>query len=132
MPAIIPTLAFLFGAITIAFGANATFRPVPGLSFFELSAPVSPDAILLLQVLGPVYGVRDIFMGVAVWAAALFGSRKALGIITIALGCVAGVDGAVCKWVVGKGEWNHWGYAPLGIAFGAVILWAGEPKGKKA
>ena len=42
----------------------------------------------------------------------------------IAAGCVAGTDGAVCKLIVGKGEMNHWSYAPVLIVLGSATLGA--------
>ena len=69
-----------------------------------------------------IYGARDIFMGLAIYFAALFGDRKLLGWILIAGSGVAFVDGAVCRAQVGKGEWNHWSYAPILTAVGAALL----------
>ena len=37
---------------------------------------------------------------------------------------MAAVDGAACRWMVGKGEMNHWGYAPTLVLLGGVILGA--------
>jgi len=68
-----------------------------------------------------VYGVRDIFWGLAIYIAAHFGDRKALGWTLVAGSAVAFADGAVC-WANGKGEWNHWGYAPLMTAV-VVCCW---------
>jgi hypothetical protein len=68
-----------------------------------------------------VYAVRDIFMGAAMYAAAAFGDRKVLGWITVAAGLVAGADGAICKFMVGAGEWNHWGYGGMVVVLGGVL-----------
>ncbi len=61
-------------------------------------------------------------MGVAVLAAAYLGDRRTLGWMLIAGAGVAFADGAVCKAQVGKGEWNHWGYAPVVAVVGSVLL----------
>ena len=61
-------------------------------------------------------------MGAAIYAAALCGTRLALGWILVAAGTVAGVDGAACKWVVGDGQWNHWSYAPVLVVMGGIML----------
>ena len=63
-------------------------------------------------------------MGAAIYAAALCGTRQALGWIVVAAGCVAGTDGAVCRFMVGKGEMNHWNYAPVMVVLGGVMLGA--------
>lgn len=69
-----------------------------------------------------LYGARDVFMGAAFYAAAYFGDRKALGWILIAGSGVAVVDGAVCRAQIGRGEWNHWGYAPVVAGVGSVLV----------
>lgn len=61
-------------------------------------------------------------MGVAIYSATCFGHRQSLGWILLAGSAVAFVDGAVCRAQVGKGEWNHWGYAPMLTAIGSVLL----------
>ena len=61
-------------------------------------------------------------MGLAIYSAAYFGNRKTLGWILIAGSGVAFVDGAVCRAQIGRGEWNHWGYAPALAAVGIVLL----------
>ena len=67
-------------------------------------------------------------MGLAIYSAAYFGNKdnqkknNALGWILIAGSGVAFVDGGVCKILVGKGEWNHWAYAPVLAAVGMGLL----------
>lgn len=111
-----------FATIFIAFGINPIARPAHALSFFDLAppAPATHDRTVVDSLM-IVYGARDIFMGLALYAVAVFGSRKALGWILVAAAGVAGVDGAVVRaWGTGVGgEWAHWGYAP---AVGVVGL----------
>ena len=120
--------ALFFATIFIGFGFLGFINPSKALSFFELPYPhakkASADARKTIDVMFVVYGVRDIFMGVAIYAAALCGTRQALGWIVVAAGCVAVTDGAACKFMVGKGEMNHWGYAPVMIVLGAAMLGA--------
>ena len=117
----LPIAASVFGTITVGFGINALLRPTNALTFFEMDPPAGAADKQLVEALMIVYGVRDIFMGLATYSAAYFGSRKSLGWILIAVSGVAFVDGAVCKAYVGKGEWNHWGYAPAVMAVGALL-----------
>jgi len=107
--------------ITIGFGINALLRPDNALTFFEWEAPTSASAKILVHNLMFIYGVRDIFMGVVIYIATYFGDRKTLGWILIATSGVAFADGLVC-WNQGKGEWNHWNYAPMLIALGSLLL----------
>ena len=126
--------ASFYATIFIGFGILAFVNPAKALSFFELPYPQIPpksatkvgsaEAKKTVDCLSVVYGVRDIYMGAAMYAAALYGTRQALGWIVVAAGGVAGVDGVVCKFMVGKGEMNHWGYAPVMIVLGGVLLGA--------
>lgn len=60
-------------------------------------------------------------MGLAIDSAALFGTKKSLGWTLLAASGVAFADGAVC-FAFGKGQWNHWGYAPIITAVGSLLL----------
>ncbi|SPO06360.1 related to integral membrane protein [Cephalotrichum gorgonifer] len=110
-----------FATIFVAFGVNAILQPSNTLTFFELSAPTAPADRQIVDALLAVYGVRDIFMGAAIYAAAYFGSRKALGWIVISGSAVAFADGAVCQVYAGNGAWNHWGYAPVLTVVGGLL-----------
>jgi len=114
--------ASVFATIFVGFGINAILRPRNALSFFEFEAPASASDKNVVDGLMVIYGARDIFMGVAIYSATYFGDRKSLGWILIAGSGVAFVDGAVCRAMVGKGEWNHWSYAPVLTAVGSVLL----------
>lgn len=119
------TASTVFATIFIAAGINAILRPEHALTFFEFEYPstLSPakdvvDALML------VYGIRDIFMGVAMYAAAWHGNRKTLGWIVFVGGIVAVADGIACrgKGANGKAEWGHWGYAPMLIVVGGLLV----------
>ncbi|KAI9823009.1 MAG: hypothetical protein M1832_002663 [Thelocarpon impressellum] len=114
--------ASVFATIFVGFGANAILRPQNALTFFEFEYPASAPDRRLVDGLMVIYGARDLFMGLAIYSAAYFGERKSLGWTLIAASGVAFVDGAVCKAQVGKGEWNHWGYAPALTAVGSVLV----------
>ncbi|KAF2453909.1 hypothetical protein BDY21DRAFT_354470 [Lineolata rhizophorae] len=114
--------ASVFATIFVGFGINAITRPENALEFFEFEPPESASDKNLFDGLMVVYGARDIFMGLALYSAAYFGNKKALGSILIAGSGVAFVDGAVCKAYAGKGEWTHWGYAPILTVVGSLLL----------
>jgi len=111
----------VFATIFVGFGINAIVRPDHALTFFEFAPPAGAADKKLVDSLMVVYGARDIFMGLAMYAAAYVGSRKSLGWITLAASGVAFVDGIVCKQA-GQGEWNHWGYAPMLTVVGTLLL----------
>jgi hypothetical protein len=131
----LPIAAGVIATIFTGFGINAMVNPQGGLTFFELQYPsqatvkdreVLSKFKLAIDTLSVVYGIRDVFIGVAMYATVLFGSKEALGWICVAAGLTAGVDGAVCKFMVGKGEMNHWGYAPMVIGLGLLLLGAAD------
>ena len=130
-------VASFYATIFVGFGILYFVNAPKGLSFFELPYPQNSssskdpstnkalaDAKKTLDAFSVAYGVRDMFMGAAIYAAALCGTRQALGWIVVAAGSVAAADGAVCKFMVGKGEMNHWSYAPVLIVLGGVMLGA--------
>ena len=126
--------ASFYATIFVGFGILWFVNAPKALSFFELPYPQvatkgplknsSANVKKTMDAFSIIYGVRDVFMGAAIHAAALCGTRQALGWIVIAAGCVAATDGAVCKFMVGKGEMNHWSYAPVMLVLGAVMLGA--------
>ncbi|KAF8060740.1 hypothetical protein FPV67DRAFT_304710 [Lyophyllum atratum] len=118
------TVAKVFALIPIAIGINAILRPQHALTLFDFTAPASPIDAKLVDSLVAVYGARDIFMGLAVYAAAYFADRKTLGAILIAAGGAAFADGAVVRAQVGRGEWSHWGFVPVLTVFGSAFLGA--------
>lgn len=114
--------AYAFATIFTGFGINAILRPANALTFFEFAPPAGAAESQMVDSLMVVYGARDIFMGVAIYAAALAGTRTSLAWTLLAASGVAMVDGAAC-FAHGQGHWNHWGYAPMITAVGALLLY---------
>jgi hypothetical protein len=113
--------ASIIATLFIGFGINALLNPASALSFFELQySTISPER-KVVDVLLAAYGVRDIFMGLAMYIAAYFGDRRVLGWTTVAAGAVAGADGGICKFMIGRGEWKHWGHGLMEVVLGAVL-----------
>lgn len=124
-PALRPFSGIL-GAIGIAFGINGIMNPMSALSFFNLNShypkSASDPSKKTIDALLLVYGIRDIFMGLSVVIAAWYGHVKVLGWLLLMLSGVAGFDGLVCRWAGVGGEWNHWGYSPVGTGVGLILL----------
>ena len=114
--------ASVIGAIFLGFGLVFSLRPGSALGFFEFPIPALAADQKLVESFIVLYAVRDIFMAAAIYAAAYFGDRKVLGLILIAGSGVAFVDGIVVKGQIGTGEWNHWGYAPVLLIVGSMLL----------
>ena len=113
--------AKVIATIAMGFGINALLRPDNALTVFEWEAPTSPTAKKLVHNLVFLYGVRDIFMGSAIYITAHFGDRKTLGLTLIAASGVVFADGLIC-WNQGGGEWNHWSFVPMMVANGSLLL----------
>ncbi|KAL2194422.1 hypothetical protein P885DRAFT_62899 [Corynascus similis CBS 632.67] len=113
--------AHAFAAIITGFGVNAILRPAHALTFFGIEKPTASADAITIDSLMAVYGARDIFMGIAIWAAAFCGSPKSLGWTLFAASGVAAADGLVC-YVYTTGHWNHWSYAPVFAVIGLLLL----------
>ncbi|KAF2277319.1 uncharacterized protein EI97DRAFT_432195 [Westerdykella ornata] len=119
----IPIAASLFGTIFAAFGFNYIFNPQQAfVSSFGFPYPTAPAEQKILDSFCVLYGAKDLFMGTAIFAAAWLGTRKSLGVILLAAGASAGIDGWVVNATVGQGEWNHWGYGSVISVLGGVSL----------
>ncbi|KAF9068582.1 hypothetical protein BDP27DRAFT_1223952 [Rhodocollybia butyracea] len=120
-----PSLRFVasvFGTIWVAFGVNAILRPDHALTFFEFEPPVGAAEKKLVDSLRGSLCVYACIHGLAgAFTGAFTGDRKTLGWILLAGSAVAFADGVVCRQA-GKGEWNHWGYAPMLTVFGSLLL----------
>ncbi|KAH8895449.1 hypothetical protein GQ53DRAFT_744072 [Thozetella sp. PMI_491] len=115
--------ATAFATIFIGFGINAFLRPAHALTFFEFQPPAAAADRAMVDSLMVVYGARDIYMGLVIYAATFLGSKKSLGWTLLAASGVAFVDGFVC-WTHGQGQWGHWGYAPVITVVGTLLLGA--------
>lgn len=110
-----------FATTFIGFGINAILRPAHALTFFEFQPPAAAREKQMVDSLMAIYGIRDIFMGAAIYTALYLGTRSTLGWLLIGASTVAYADGTVC-WTHGEGQWNHWGYAPVLTLVGSLLL----------
>ncbi|PQE21981.1 hypothetical protein CJF32_00009952 [Rutstroemia sp. NJR-2017a WRK4] len=116
------SIGMLFGAVPFGYGINAILRPDDALTLFKLEPPALPADKALVNSLIAIYGIRNLFMGTAIFAAGYHRAHKTLGWILIALGGVAFGDGLVCYQAGKGGEWGHWGYAPVSAIVGSLFL----------
>ncbi|KAF1917847.1 hypothetical protein BDU57DRAFT_178508 [Ampelomyces quisqualis] len=120
-PALLYISSF-FGAIFLGFGITYMLYPQTGYSLYGFtSAPKSTSEWAIMKRIMVLYGAKDVFMAVAIFASTWFGTRKSAGLILMAGGACAGVDGWVVKSEAGTNEWNHWGYGGMMAGVGAVM-----------
>lgn len=115
--------ATFFSAICLGFGITYMLYPQTGYSLYGFSsAPSSASEWAIMERIMVLYGAKDVFIAVAIFASTWFGTRKSAGLILIAGGACAGVDGWVVKQEAGTNEWNHWGYGSVMVGLGAVMM----------
>jgi len=129
--------ALAMGTTFLGFSLNALLRPANALSFMaDRKMPKGDEEKRTVRTLLHFYAARNGFMGVGIIIAALASTsisnansafdpataKAILGASMVLAGGVAFGDGLACKVNVGKGEWDHWGYAPVLIAIGAGLL----------
>ncbi|OAG13444.1 hypothetical protein CC77DRAFT_1026670 [Alternaria alternata] len=126
-----PYVSFLsaaFGGMFLTIGLAYIFSPRRGYELFGFSAAPSTPAAwslpewALIERIMVLYGAKDAFVGVAILAATLAGNRRNAGLLLVAAGACAGVDGWVVRKEAGGGEWNHWGYGSVMVGLGGVMM----------
>lgn len=88
---------------------------------FEFEPPAAAAEHHLVKRLMAIYGVRDIFMGLAIYVAASLGTRKSLGWTLISTCAVAVADGLICL-MDGHDQWSHWGHGLMIRELGSILL----------
>jgi hypothetical protein len=93
-----------------------------GYSLYGFStSPTSAGEWDMMERIMVLYGAKDVFIAAAIFASTWYGTRKGAGMILMAAGAAAGVDGWVVGTEAGTGEWNHWGYGSVMVMLGAVM-----------
>lgn len=115
-------IATLFGCITFGFGINYIFNPSSAYDIFQfprMSSEADQDIMNAVMIL---YGAKDLFMGIAIWASTWSGTRRSAGMVLMAGGAAAGIDGYIVNRMTGGGEWNHWGYGSVMVMLGLAMI----------
>jgi hypothetical protein len=116
-------LSCLCSAICLGFGITYIFYPRTGYSLYGFSsAPSSESEWARMERLMVLFGAKDMFLATSILASTWVGTRKSAGIILMAVGGCAGIDGWVVRQEGGTNGWNHWGYGCVMGALGAVTM----------
>jgi len=119
---LLPYISTFFGTVFLGFGLTYMLYPRTGYSLYGFSSqPTNPLEWAILERIMVLYGAKDIFIAAAIYSSTSFGTRRSAGLIMLAAGLCAGVDGYVVKGEAGTNEWNHWGYGSVMCVAGAVM-----------
>jgi hypothetical protein len=114
--------ALFFGTVFLGFGANYILRPYDAFGTFGLPYVSNSADQEIIDSFCKLFGVKDVFMGIAIYSAVFLGSRQTLGVLLLAASAGAIADGTIVKAHAGTGEWNHWGYGSMIGVLGALTL----------
>lgn len=121
-PPLLKALSTLFGTIFLAFGLSYTLYPRAAYPTIGLPSPTTPRDAAIMDAVMTLFGAKDLFVGVSILAATWVGNRRVAGVLLVAGGLCAAVDGWVVKGFTGTGEWNHWGYGGVMGVVGVVMM----------
>lgn len=118
-------------AVPTAVGALILAKPQFAFDILSFPPPTALSDHTLALGLSRIFGARDLAVGIttfAIW----WSGRKAngntknhlLGVAMLSGALMVVTDGFVSRSVIGKGEWTHWGFAPLNIGLGLGLLGA--------
>jgi hypothetical protein len=116
-------LSTLFSAMFLAIGLTYMVSPRTGYSLYGFtSSPTTPNDWAITERIMVLYGAKDVFVSVAIFASTWFGTRRSAGLVLIAAGACAGVDGYVVQREADIGRWNHWGYGSTMAVLGGIMM----------
>lgn len=106
-------IALFTSLFPLCLGINALIQPRSALSVLEFAPPSSDADKKLVDNLLRLYGVRDVFLGLSIITVTFLGHKKATGWLLLWGSGVVTMDGVVAGDQIGRGEWNHWSFAPV-------------------
>ncbi|KAK2606479.1 hypothetical protein QQS21_003172 [Conoideocrella luteorostrata] len=112
----------VFGTLPVFLGLNALIRPEAALKAIDF--PIPPDGKAQETVFSIIrfYGIRNIAIGYSTILIGIAGNRRLLALNLIGGLAISLVDGFVIKSLRGRGQWKHWGFAPLVLGLVVALL----------
>ncbi|KAG9943432.1 hypothetical protein KCU85_g8677, partial [Aureobasidium melanogenum] len=114
--------AGVLGHLLVVGGSAAVFSPRSVIGAFGLDTPSAPESQRLIDLLVPLYGFRELSLGLSMVAVWRYGNIKTLGWTTMAVVVTALGDGWVARKQRKGMEWVHWGLTPIALGLGAGLL----------
>lgn len=76
---VLPWVSTFFGTVCFGFGVAYVFYPRPAFATFGFPYPETPADLELMDAVIRLFGMKDLFVGFAIWMATWGGSRKLAG-----------------------------------------------------
>lgn len=114
--------AGVLGHLLVVGGSAAIFSPRSVIGAFGLDSPSTPESQKLIDLLIPLYGFREVSLGLSMVAVWRYGNIKTLGWTTMAVAITALGDGWIARKQRKGVEWVHWGLMPIAVGLGAGLL----------
>lgn len=89
---------------------------------FGLDTPSTPEAQKMVDLLVPLYGFREVSLGLSMIAVWRYGNIRTLGWTAMAVVVTALGDGWIARKQRKGKEWGHWGLIPIALGLGAGLL----------
>ncbi|CAJ0544501.1 Ff.00g036480.m01.CDS01 [Fusarium sp. VM40] len=99
------------------FGINLVTRPEATLQQLQFPIPADPQARKLVRGITRIYGSRNLVISFLFFNITLTGDIKLISLAYLGGAAMALTDGFVARSVMGHGEWQHWPFVPICIAF---------------
>ena len=107
MPGFLTIANAYFGTMPMLVGLSLLIQPDFMVPLIFENPPIPVANKELVDILRMGFAVRDIYMGIAQWAAIYSGNRKVVGWCLIAGSGVTAVDGYALNQALGRGLWTH-------------------------
>jgi hypothetical protein len=114
--------AGVIGHLLVLGGSGSILSPRSVIGAFGLDTPSTPEAQKLVDLLVPLYGFREVSLGLSMVAVWRYGSVRTLGWTTLSVVVTALGDGWIARKQRKGLEWVHWGLIPVALGVGAGLL----------
>jgi hypothetical protein len=110
------------GHLLVIGGSYTVLSPRSVVGAFGLAIPTSPESQRLTDLLVPLYGFREVSLGLSIVSIWHYGNSKTLGLSTLAVVATLLGDGWIARKQRKGLEWVHWSLVPVATGLTAGLL----------